>query len=195
MSAALDDLQSLLENQIRILTLTLSPNSISGYRTTMRRFLRYLHSAFPLVRQPSDLRRDPHVIGWFTSLREQQPPLSNRMRFLYVLLLRRLLQDLAARGYDFSPDLIRADDFPPLPCALPRALSPQDDQQLQAYWRGSHDLLSQALLLTRLTGMRIGECIHLSRNCLRQVGDDQWALHIPLGKLRTERMVPAGSSR
>ena len=48
-------------------------------------------------------------------------------------------------------------------------------------------------MLTRLTGIRIGECIHLPLNCLRQIGPEQWALHVPLGKLHTERLVPLDS--
>jgi len=28
-------------------------------------------------------------------------------------------------------------------------------------------------------------------DCLRSLGDDQWALHVPLGKLYTERLIPA----
>jgi len=31
----------------------------------------------------------------------------------------------------------------------------------------------------------------LALDCLRQVGTEQWALHVPLGKLHTERLVPA----
>jgi site-specific recombinase XerC len=27
-------------------------------------------------------------------------------------------------------------------------------------------------------------------DCLRSLGDDRWALHVPLGKLHTERLVP-----
>src|SRR5262249_56011556 len=57
--------------------------------------------------------------------------------------------------------------------------------------RGTAALLANALLLTRLTGIRIGECIALPLDCLRQLGPDQWALHVPLGKLHTERLVPA----
>jgi len=189
--SAPDDLEHLLENQMRIWALTLRPSSIKGYRGTARRFLRYLRSTFPLVREPSDLRRDPHSLGWFTSLRAQQPPLSNRMCWLRLLLLRRLLQDLAAQGHPLPLDLIRTEDFPTVPRWLPRALSVEDDQKLRAYLCDQQDLLSHALLLTRLTGMRIGECINLSRDCLRQIADDQWALHIPLGKLHTERLVPA----
>src|ERR1022692_3152021 len=74
---------------------------------------------------------------------------------------------------------------------LPRALSPDDDQRLQEEFQRSDDLCAQALLLTRATGLRIGECVDLSVDCLRAVGDQQWALHVPLGKLYTERLVPA----
>jgi integrase len=52
-------------------------------------------------------------------------------------------------------------------------------------------LPANALLLTCATGIRIGECIDLALDCLRQIGTDQWALHVPLGKLHIERLVPA----
>jgi hypothetical protein len=38
--------------------------------------------------------------------------------------------------------------------------------------------------------MRIGECADLSLDCLRLVGPDSWAIHVPLGKLKTDRLVP-----
>jgi hypothetical protein len=60
--------------------------------------------------------------------------------------------------------------------------------------RCTNDLLAYALLLTRATEIRIGECIHLPLDCLRQVGPEQWALHVPLGKLYTERLVPVDSA-
>src|SRR5208337_4794037 len=101
------------------------------------------------------------------------------------------LDDLAANGHSLLPDLIRQEDFPPPPHYLPRPLSFQDDQLLQQELRRSDDLAAQALLLIRSTGIRIGECVTLSLDCLRQVGPEQWALHVPLGKLHTERLVPA----
>ncbi|HXP17919.1 MAG TPA: tyrosine-type recombinase/integrase, partial [Terriglobales bacterium] len=62
--------------------------------------------------------------------------------------------------------------------------------RLQQELRRVNDLPSNALLLTRATGIRIGECINLALDCLRSLGPDQWALHVPLGKLYTERLVP-----
>jgi integrase len=41
--------------------------------------------------------------------------------------------------------------------------------------------------------MRIGECVDLSVDCLRTLGPKQWAIHVPLGKLKTERWVPVDS--
>jgi integrase len=38
--------------------------------------------------------------------------------------------------------------------------------------------------------MRIGECVDLSYDCLHSISLNQWAIHVPLGKLKTERMVP-----
>jgi integrase len=51
-------------------------------------------------------------------------------------------------------------------------------------------LVGNVFLLLRHTGMRIGECVDLSYDCLRAAGPNQWAIHVPLGKLKTERMVP-----
>lgn len=56
-----------------------------------------------------------------------------------------------------------------------------------------NDLASNTLLLLRHTGTRIGECVDLSLDCVRPLGPDQWVLHVPLGKLGTERWVPVDS--
>jgi site-specific recombinase XerD len=106
-------------------------------------------------------------------------------------LLRRLLEEVAAAGYSLADQLIRREDFPPLPVYLPRALAMEDDQRLQQELRRTDGWEASALLLLRLTGMRIGECLDLPAHCLRQIGPDAWGVHVPLGKLHTERMVPA----
>ncbi|HEX8838319.1 MAG TPA: tyrosine-type recombinase/integrase [Candidatus Acidoferrum sp.] len=186
-------LEQIFETQIQTLALARRPSTINHYRCTARRFLAYLRAAFPPVRLLSQLRRDPHLLGWFRSLCEQQPPLCNATRIHYLAFLRRLLEDLAANGHSFPPDLIRREDFPPEPHWLPRPLPPEQDQLLQQELRRSDDLAASALLLTRATGIRIGECLDLPLDCLRQLGPHQWALHVPLGKLHNERLVPADS--
>lgn len=191
MSLSTATLEAILDGPIQTLALTLRPNTIHGYRATARCFLAYLRAAHPDLGQLADLRRDPHLLGWFRSLCDRQPPLSNRTRWGHLLLLRRLLDHLAADGHGIPPGLIRAEDFPPLPHYLPRALAGEDDQRLQDELRRTRAWTAAALRLMRLTGMRIGECLDLARHCLRNLGPDTWGLQIPLGKLHTERMVPA----
>jgi len=185
-----DSLEPLFPAQIRTLALTLRPNTVAIYAWATRRFLSYLRAAFPDVHPLGDLRRDPHLLGWFRSLCDQRPPLSNKSRADLLRGIRRLLQDLADNGHSIPPGLIRLQDFPPQPRYLPRPLSSPDDQLLQQEWRRTGDLPAYAFLLIRATGIRIGECIDLALDCLRPLGPDQWALHVPLGKLHTERLVP-----
>ena len=184
-------LEEIFQAHLQTLALTLWPATMQGYRATVRRFLAYLRTTFPQVRRLSQLRRDPHFLRWFRSLGEQQPPLSTQTRLHHLVRLRRLLHDLAANGHPLVPHLIRPQDFPPPPHYLPRPLPLQQDQLLQQELRRTDDLPAHALLLIRASGIRIGECVHLSLDCLRQVGPEEWALHVPLGKLHTERLVPA----
>lgn len=184
-------LEELLEARVAALALTLTRNSITDYRCVARRFLTYLHATFPKVLRPAQLRRDPHLLVWFRTLCERQPPLSNTTRRDYLITLRRLLDDLAADGHAICPDLIRREDLPPEPRYLPRPLSARDDHLLQQELRRTNDLPANALLLTRATGIRIRECINLPLDCLRHLGPGAWALHVPIGKLHTERLVPA----
>jgi integrase len=190
MSQSRRSLEQIFEAHIQTLALTLRHDTVTNYRCVAHRFLCYLQTAFPQVRRLTQLRRDPHLLGWFRWMCEQDPPLCNKTRADYLLGLRRLLDDLAADGHSIQPDLIRREDFPPRPQYLPRPLPPQDDQLLRDELRRTDDLPAHALLLTRATGIRIGECIDLALDCLRQVGPDHWALHVPLGKLHTERLVP-----
>lgn len=186
-------LDQIFESQIQTLALTRRIATAAQHRVAVRRFLGFLQGAFPQVRRLSELRHDPHLLGWFRWLCQQDPPLRNKTRRLYLLRLRRLLEDLAAEGHSLQPNLIRREDLPPIDQYLPRPLPFEEDQRLQQELRRTDNLFSNALLLTRFTGIRIGECIDLSLDCCQQLAPDHCALHVPLGKLHTERWVPADS--
>ena len=183
-------LDELFEAQMQILATTLQPGTVKQYRACARNFLAYLHARFPHLQKPSQLRRDPHLLGWFRFLCQHDPPLCNLVREERLVQLRRLLRDLADQGHRLQPDLIRRQDFPPRNQYLPRPLSLEEDQRLQQQLRLTDTLEANALRLMRATGIRIGECIALPIDCLQSVNEKQVAVHVPLGKLHSERLVP-----
>ena len=173
-----------LYRQIQFLSLRLRPGSAYHYTVTARNFLRYLQQNFPHLRRAHQLRRDPHVLGWMEQLASRRPPLSISARIGHLLRLRCLLEDLDCH------ELLRSEDIPRADLRLPRPLSPEDDTLLQQHLRATNDLLSNALLLLRATGLRIGELVDLPVDCLHHIEGDHWALRVPIGKLHSERWVP-----
>jgi integrase len=189
---------SLLEvfcGAIQSVTTSMSDSSKGRYRTTAEYFLRYLGEHHPGVRALDQLRREPHILGWLTWLSSQKPSLVKSTRSLHVLALRRLLEELA--WLHELPALVRLfhpDDVPQPDARFPRPLTPEQDRLIQQELLRRNDVASNILLLIRHTGIRIGECVDLSFDCLRPLAPGQWALHVPLGKLNTERLVPIDDS-
>jgi integrase len=180
-----------LDRAIDSLSAALNPDTTRHYRGTVRKFLTYLGAAHPQVGSLDQLRRDPHLLGWMSCLRSQTPPLATASCSNLLIHLRSIFQELAwTQPLPELAHLIRPQDIPRLPKRLPRSLTAQQDQLLDQELRRRNDLGGNAFLLIRHTGMRIGECADLSYDCLRSTGPDQWAVHVPLGKLQKERMVP-----
>jgi integrase len=176
---------------VESLTAGLAYDSARQYRGTVRNFLIYLGDDHPAVRSLDQLRRDPHILGWFNHLHSRTPPLATAVYISRLMHLRCILEELAWSVQ--LPDLarlIRREDSPRPPQRIPRALTAQQDQLIQQELLQRNDLPANVFLLLRHTGMRIGECADISYDCLRNVGPDRWAIHVPLGKLKTERMVP-----
>jgi site-specific recombinase XerD len=175
-------------------TTSLGEASVTSYRGTVRHFLIYLDTHYPEVHSLDQLCRDPHILGWLAFLRSHNPPLAAITRANYVIYLRRMLEELAwTQQLPTLAHLLGRDDVPRKERHLPRPLTPEQDHLIQLELLRRNDLLSNALLLLRHTGMRIGECVDLSVDCLHPLGPNQWAIHVPLGKLKTERWVPVDS--
>jgi integrase len=187
-------LASVFDRAVDSLSAALNPDTTRHYRGTARNFLTYLGNAHPEVCSLDQLRRDSHILGWMSRLRSQSPPLATASCINLLIHLRCIFNELAwTERLPELAHLIRREDIPRLPRRLPRPLTAQQDQLLQQELLHRNDLGGNAFLLIRHTGMRIGECADLSCDCLRSTGPNQWAIHVPLGKLKTERMVPVDS--
>jgi hypothetical protein len=115
MSQPRQSLEQIFETHVQTLLLTLQPFTVVKYQYVARRFVGYLRATLPEVRRLSQLRRDPHMLGWFRWLCELRPPVGNHTREQRLLCLRRLLDDLTAQGHRLQPGLIIREDFPVRP--------------------------------------------------------------------------------
>ncbi|MBM4028425.1 MAG: hypothetical protein FJ280_23975 [Planctomycetes bacterium] len=184
-------MEKTFESEINARATALRPATIYWYQRSSGLFLDYLSTSHPQVTKLCQLRRDPHILGWLRHLYERQPRLANRTRTGLIIAVRRLLNDLAAGGPGAPPDdLFSRGDCPPHDKYLPRPLSPEDDEKLMEQLRRQKTMRAYTLRLLRGTGMRIGECLNLAVDSLREVGPGYWAIRVPLGKLHTERWVP-----
>jgi len=180
-----------LAQAVESLCTALTAGSTRSYNMVVHNFLVYLGATYPEVTGLEQLRRDPHILGWMAYLRAKNPPLATTTCIGRFFALRTIFHELARTSHLAElADLLLREDIPRSPHTLPRPLTAQQDQLLQQEFTLRNDLGGNVFLLLRYTGMRIGECSDLSDDCLHSTGPNQWAIHVPLGKLKTERMVP-----
>jgi site-specific recombinase XerD len=184
----------LFEGAARSVTTSHNQDGFRFYYGTVRNFLNFLGTKYPQVQSLQQLQRDPHILAWFSHLRAHQPQLATITYTLHLFHLRRMLEELAwTQGLPALARLVLRQDTPHQHHYLPRPLTAEQDGLVQQELLRRNDRNSNVFLLLRHTGMRIGECADLSLDCLRLVGPDSWAIHVPLGKLKTERLVPVDS--
>jgi len=188
-------LTALLQSAAQSLTTSsLNQEAFRFYYGTIRNFLNFLGTQYPQVQSLQQLCRDPHILGWFASLRSHHPALATITYSIHLFHMRRMLEELSwAEDLPALARLVLRQDTPRPEHYLARPLTIDQDKIIQQELLQRDDRNSNAFLLLRHTGMRIGECADLSFDCLRQVGPDRWAIHVPLGKLKTERLVPVDS--
>src|SRR5580704_13494976 len=87
------------------LTAGLVYDSARQYRGTVRNFLIYLGDHHPAVCALDQLRRHPHILGWFSHLHSRTPPLATAVYISRLMRLRRILEELAWSAQ--LPDLAR----------------------------------------------------------------------------------------
>jgi integrase len=130
------------------------------------------------VKSLEQLRRDPHLLGWMSHLRSKTPPLATSTYILRLIILRPVLDELAwTQQLPQLAHMIRREDIPRQPQRLARPLTSEQDRLLQEEFIKRNDVEGNVFLLIRYTGMRIGECVDLSFDCLSSAGPGQWAIN------------------
>jgi integrase len=203
-SGVAEPLRGLLLDYCAQAAATRAPATVKSIASHLAGFGRFLTHCDPPVTDLAALDRRAHIEPWLASLAAARHP-DGRAHSLghrrgQILTVRQFLADITEWSWPAAPNrpLIFARDVPDAPHPLPRYLPPDADHRLavgleQRSASGPNPLArlhADALLLTRATGLRLGELRDLELDCVHQIdGHGAW-LKVPLGKLGTERMVP-----
>jgi len=193
-----DQLRPTFVTYLERLPATLSASTVSGRATHLGQFGQHLARVNPGLRTIADLDRRRHIETYLTAIatatREiDGEPIGMEHRRGRVIAVHCFLNDISEWGWPEAPSrrLIFPRDTPRRPQPLPRYLPAEADQRLaDALTRSSETLAANALLLARATGLRIGELVDLELDCVHEVPRQGAWLKVPLGKMKTERMVP-----
>ncbi len=181
-----------IERYLAIRGAVLRPATIRHYRVALCSLAELLQARYPEVDTFAAARRAPHIEQWLQMLAAVEPPYTNDTRRETIQNVCRFFEDIEEWGWPESPasELIFRDDFPPPQHHLPRPLAPEVDHRLMDALREDGDFVSLGLILKRRTGLRIGELRGLELDCVVEHPESHCSLSVPLGKLRTERVIP-----
>ncbi len=198
-----DPLRTVLADYCTQAAATHAPATVKAIAGHLGAFARFLTACDPPVTDLARLDRST-METWLAALAATRcrggGPMSVGYRRGRIIAVRQFLTDITEWGWPAAParTLIFSRDLPRLNHPLPRYLPPDADRALLAALNDlsatapapQTRLHADALLLTRATGLRIGELRDLELDCVHQIdGHGAW-LKVPLGKLATERMVP-----
>ena len=184
-----------LQGYVEQMRVTLRPNSMPHIERTLREFALWLRDQAPEVLAVNDLRR-VHIERYKRHL-AQKPNrrggrLSKRTLAGELSTLRICLERLAEWDGEDAParTLMFPGDVPKLDDPLPRFIDDGAAKKLIGAARATDDPFARlAVEFLARTGLRRGEFLDLKIDSVVQIGSAYW-LHVPLGKLRTDRYIP-----
>ncbi|MGA7203283.1 MAG: tyrosine-type recombinase/integrase [Specibacter sp.] len=179
-------------------SVTCVPHTVSSLATRLAHFGAYVTTLDPELSGPIGLERCRHIEPYLIALSRAPNTksggiLSPAEQARRIHAVSNFLREITEWGWPDAPvrQLLFRSDVPRLPRPLPRYLPPDSDRMLAgALHDSTNRLAADALLLQRACGLRIGELLDLELDCVHQLtGNGAW-LKVPLGKMKTERMVP-----
>jgi integrase len=190
-----DRLAETLLGYLEQMRVTLRPGSMPHLERTVREFALWLRDQAPEVTAVRDLRR-AHIERYKRHV-AQKPNLrggrlSKRTIAGELSTLRVCLERLGEWNSEDAParTLMFPGDVPKLDDPLPRFIDDGAAKKLIQAARASDDPFARlAVEFLARTGLRRGEFLDLKIDSVVQIGAAYW-LHVPLGKLRTDRYIP-----
>jgi integrase/recombinase XerD len=188
-------LRQTLQSYIEQMRLSLRPATIVRVEAVLREFAGWLTTDAPEVAAVADLRRE-HVERYKRQIAERPARRATKLSKIglaeHLGTLRVCLDRLAEWGGEDAPTrvLMFAGDIPRRDQPLPRFIDDAAAARLLRAAREHPDPFTRlAVEFLARTGLRRSEFLDLTVDSVVQIGSAYW-LHVPLGKLRTDRYIP-----
>jgi len=183
------------------MALSLRPESAYQEKTRLFRFCSWLADNNPEIIRIDQIRRC-HIEAFKEYLRWVPPQhKSNRLpgdvlcsssRYHILAALYYFFNRIAEWQWPEAPRqvLVFTGDFPILDRPSPKFLDEISAARFLEAARNHPDLFTRLCGVTLiLTGMRQGEFLNLTADCVVQIGENYW-LRVPLGKMHNDRYIP-----
>jgi integrase len=188
-------LASTLCGYIEQMRLSLRPSTMVRTEAILREFACWLAHNAPEVTAVAELRRS-HIEGYKLHLAVRQSAdgrtLSKTAIATHLGALRSCFERLTEWHGDDAPTrvLVFSGDLPRRDAPLPRFLDDGASAKLLRAARADPDpFVRLCVEFLARTGLRKGEFLDLTVDSVVQIGAAYW-LHVPVGKLRTDRYIP-----
>ncbi|MCA1697772.1 MAG: site-specific integrase, partial [Actinobacteria bacterium] len=188
-------LRATLQGYIEQMRLSLRPATMVRVEAVLREFASWLTTDVSEVAAVADLRRD-HIERYKRHLAERPSVRGGRLSKIalaeHLGTLRACLERLSEWDGEDAPTrvLMFAGDIPRRDEPLPRFIDDAAAAKLLRSAREHPDPFTRlAVEFLARTGLRKGEFLDLTVDSVVQIGAAYW-LHVPLGKLRTDRYIP-----
>jgi len=194
LGAAAPQAAAVMHRYLRQLGTFLAPGSVDAAENALRQLARWMITEAGLA-AVSDIRRDDiedYKVWLAAQLKTGGKTITAETCRQRLRTVRAFFERIIEWDWPDAPprNPVLAWDIPKKPEPLPKFLDDRDAARLMTAARASADPRDRLVVeLLARTGMRAGELAALEADAVVQIGAGHW-LHIPLGKLRTDRYVP-----
>jgi site-specific recombinase XerD len=185
---------AVMHRYLRQLGTFLAPASVDAADNALRQLARWMITEAGLA-AVGDIRRDDieDFKVWLAARpRAGRGTITAETHRQRMRTIRQFFERIIEWDWPDAPprNPVIAWDIPKKPEPLPKFLDDRDAAKVMAAARASTDPRDRLVVeLLARTGMRAGELANLDADAVVRIGTGHW-LHIPLGKLRTDRYVP-----
>lgn len=162
--------------------------TILGYCQELNTFSKFLSERKPDITDIHQLERS--VIVDYLEYLSKFPRVTEFITRKLGVLRTLFLVGTINNWFEVPPHLVRDEDFPKFSRRLPRYIPSEVLQQLNEHLDALPEPVMRMVIVIQECGLRVGELLTLSINCLEQDSKGQWSIRLRRGKTKTESIIP-----